>query len=659
MLSSATASDRSFTVPSPSFRTSPAFAEQRPSLHDSPRSSPHIGLENGTASPGSGKRDRSSVSNFKFPQVPASIDEISGSASASLTDRHRDALGRTLSPRPNESIKGPDQSNLATRILSPASINGTPRSSGEFYSMSNNSTETLASEYIAPENNRLLYRPAHSRQGSSLAPMKIPQAEVLMMGYGQIMGSFTLDGSLVNQNPFDEAKRKGIIGGQGGGGVVRSNSTKRDTGLLGSFGWGNIGESLGGLLGGNELSSIKETKGSTNARSIPILSTPQSILFVDLQLKPGESKSYTYSHPLPKGIPPTHKGRAIKISYNLVVGTQRAAKVTQQHQVHNADIPFRVLPSVNGKSIPLEYMDITLTSLGQGEILGHDLMSPHTILSNIALISSVDNPQKGGSSTAAGPSTNRLTSSSTDFIAYVESLLDKPHQNPNAGLLSPTEVESRSRTPMANEPSTMKESIDLAILRSNTATSSARGVNRFEITRSGERVAVIMLARPAYRLGETIPVAIDFQDSDVACYSLHATLETSEVIDPAIALRSKASIHRAATRIHASQTETTICAKKVLFNPMIPTSSTPEFITSAISLEWRLRFEFVTSRLGDAEEDEDIDDLMEEVARDERGVVKAAVQGLPCETFDVAVPLRVYGNPSAFDESTEAGDFPI
>ena len=659
MLSSATASDRSFTVPSPSFRTSPAFAEQRPSLHNSPRSSPHIGLENGTASPGSGKRDRSSVSNFKFPQVPASIDEISGSASASLTDRHRDALGRTLSPRPNESIKGPDQSNLATRILSPASINGTPRSSGEFYSMSNNSTETLASEYIAPENNRLLYRPAHSRQGSSLAPMKIPQAEVLMMGYGQIMGSFTLDGSLVNQNPFDEAKRKGIIGGQGGGGVVRSNSTKRDTGLLGSFGWGNIGESLGGLLGGNELSSIKETKGSTSARSIPILSTPQSILFVDLQLKPGESKSYTYSHPLPKGIPPTHKGRAIKISYNLVVGTQRAAKVTQQHQVHNADIPFRVLPSVNGKSIPLEYMDITLTSLGQGEILGHDLMSPHTILSNIALISSVDNPQKGGSSTAAGPSTNRSTSSSTDFIAYVESLLDKPHQNPNAGLLSPTEVESRSRTPMANEPSTVKESIDLAILRSNTATSSARGVNRFEITRSGERVAVIMLARPAYRLGETIPVAIDFQDSDVACYSLHATLETSEVIDPAIALRSKASIHRAATRIHASQTETTICAKKVLFNPMIPTSSTPEFITSAISLEWRLRFEFATSRLGDAEEDEDIDDLMEEVARDERGVVKAAVQGLPCETFDVAVPLRVYGNPSAFDESTEAGDFPI
>ena len=285
-------------------------------------------------------------------------------------------------------------------------------------------------------------------------------------------------------------------------------------------------------------------------------------------------------------------------------------------------------------------------------------MSPHTILSNIASISSVETSPSAGKSTKDGPSSNKPSSSSIEFLYYVESLLDKSHQN--SGLLSPTEPESRSRTPMANKLSTTKESVDLAILRSNIATSSARGVNRFEITRSGDRVAVIMLARPAYRLGETIPVAIDFQESDVSCYSLHATLESSEIIDPAIALRSKASIHRATRRIHASLFESAICAKKVLFNPMIPANSTPEFITSGISLEWRLRFEFVTSRLGDAEEsDEGVNDLMEEVARDERGSVKAAVQGLPCETFDVIVPVRVYGNTSGFDEKTEAGDFPI
>lgn len=286
-------------------------------------------------------------------------------------------------------------------------------------------------------------------------------------------------------------------------------------------------------------------------------------------------------------------------------------------------------------------------------------MSPRTILSNIASIASLDNLQQAGALKKDDSLTKMSSPSLTDFLSYVNSLLNKPHQNSDFGLLSPTEPSSRSHTPMGGEPGTMKESIDLAILKSNIANSSKQSTNRFKINRSGDRVAVIMLARPAYRLGEAVPVAVDFADSDVPCYALHATLESSEIIDPAIALRSKASIHRVTRRIHASQTECTVSAKKVLFNPTIPSTATPEFITSGISLEWSLRFVFVTSRLGDAEEsDESPDDLMDEVARDERGSVNAAVQVLLCESFDVTVPLRVYG-AVGFDEKTEAGDFPI
>ena len=287
-------------------------------------------------------------------------------------------------------------------------------------------------------------------------------------------------------------------------------------------------------------------------------------------------------------------------------------------------------------------------------------MSPHTILQNTASISSVDNVQKNVA-LPGGPSPLKVSnSSSTEFLSYVEKILDTRHLESGLGLLSPTDIDSRSHTPMSEEPSTMRESIDLAILRSNVATSSNRSANRFEITKSGERVAVILLARPAYRLGEAVPVAINFHESDVSCYSLHATLETSETIDPAIALRSKASIQRVTRRIHASQFESTISARQVLFNPVIPATSTPEFITSGINLEWKLRFEFVTSRVGDADElEEGIGGLMEEVARDERGIVQAAIQGLSCKTFDVTVPLRVYGATVGFDEKTEIGDFPI
>lgn len=286
-------------------------------------------------------------------------------------------------------------------------------------------------------------------------------------------------------------------------------------------------------------------------------------------------------------------------------------------------------------------------------------MSPHTILHNVASISSVEHVQIARA-IPKDPSPLKVSSPSPkEFLSYVENILETPRLT-GFGLLSPTEIDSQSHTPMSEEPSTMRESIDIAILRSNVATSSNRSANRFEITRSGERVAVILLARPAYRLGEAVPIAVDFQESSISCYSLHATLETAETIDPAIALRSKASVQRVTRRIHASHFESGISTRKVFFSPMIPTASTPEFITSGINLEWKLRFEFVTARLGGTEElEEETFGLMEEVARDERGSVHAAVQGLPCETFDVTVPLRVYGATAKFDEKTEAGNFPI
>ena len=287
-------------------------------------------------------------------------------------------------------------------------------------------------------------------------------------------------------------------------------------------------------------------------------------------------------------------------------------------------------------------------------------MSPHTLLSNSANVTSLETPLLIGKTSGTTARKPKQNSTSSDFSSYVQKLLEHQQEDATSGLLSPTDDETRSLSATVEQPSNVKECIDFAILTSNTSTSTNRSANRFEITRNGEKVAVIMLSRPAYRLGETVPIAIDFREVDVTCYSLRATLETSESIDPALALRSKASVQRVTRRVHASHHESTISSERVLFNPMIPTTATPEFITTGVNLEWNLRFEFVTEKSGAFDEfDEDFDGLMEEVAKDDRGTVKAAAQGLPCETFDVAVPLRVYGATSAFDENTESGSFPI
>lgn len=82
-----------------------------------------------------------------------------------------------------------------------------------------------------------------------------------MMGYAQVSGSFVLDGSLMQTSVFDEVKRKGVLGGQRGGGVVGIEAKKSEGswwGLGGGLGLGVSG--LTSILGGSNMSTIAEMK---------------------------------------------------------------------------------------------------------------------------------------------------------------------------------------------------------------------------------------------------------------------------------------------------------------------------------------------------------------------------------------------------------------
>jgi hypothetical protein len=474
-----------------------------------------------------------------------------------------------------------------------------------------------------------------------------------MMGYAQIQGSFTLDGSLVNLGPFEQVKRKAVVGGQGG--VIGVESSKRDSGLLRSFGWGNLSNSIGELLGAGELSTIKEMRGIASSKSIPLLSTPPSILFVDLKLAAGESKAYEYTFRLPRGLPPSHRGKAMKITYTLVVGTQRPGSAKEQ-QVRSVEIPFRVLGSVNS----------------YGEILGHDLMAPYVIMRDLAVVQTLTRTHSSRDlrkEQKIGPPPATMNS----FHTYVEQLLSRPRKGSNGGLLSPSAVHQSRRQSsysMSDDPSgaapTAKEAIDLAILRSNMTAEGQQASNRFEIARNGRRVGVVMLARPAYRVGEAVSMAVDFSEADIQCYAVHASLETAERVDPSLALRSEASVHRVTKKVYVSSSEATLFARRIVFSPTIPASATPEFLTSGVSLEWKIRLEFVVPAQSDerpVDEEGDEEDehqqlqgsshsrqsgphpLLEEISRDDRGgLILVAAENLPCESFDVSVPLRVYGS---------------
>ena len=313
-----------------------------------------------------GRRPQPPPFDFKFPAAPPEQQETRPALTPSPKSAERISPTRKLPSRDGTTANAPSHQQLS-RIISASSVNGSTRSSGEF---SDHSTETLASEYTnySVQGGRPPPPVRHGRHYSSVVTSSIKPngSQALLMGYAQISASFTVDGSLVNQSVFDEVKRKGVVGGQTGTGGLpgrpssaSSERSRKGGGFWGAFKWGAIEESINGFLSNNELDGLREMRGVSSSRSIPLLSTPQSLLFVDLRLAPGEEQSFSFSFALPKGLPASHKGKAIKISYNLVIGTQRPSAPNESQRVNRINIPFRVYSGVNGKSASRHVLRIT------------------------------------------------------------------------------------------------------------------------------------------------------------------------------------------------------------------------------------------------------------------------------------------------------------
>lgn len=472
-----------------------------------------------------------------------------------------------------------------------------------------------------PQITSSLMRQNHSRDPQQ---RRNPQATNLLMGYAHLNATFTLDGSLVDHSQFEEVKKKGFLGGQGGGGVVGVNKARPTNSFLGGFNFNTIGESLNNLVGADNLSSVKEMNAVTNSRSIPLLSTPQSLLFVDVRLEPGEERSYSFACTLPRGMPSSYRGKSIKISYNILVGVQGIPGHRDVHKVRQISVPVRVFSGVDS----------------DGELLGHDLMQPHVVLRDIARTQSIGLTEEHEKPLLAS---SRKNGSADDFLKYVDTLLDRNRRRQSSS--GTMDIMAGGGDLPGASPTV--QAINRAILFSNQSSSNNESSsNRFEISRAGLRVAVIMIDRSLHRLGETVTAVIDFSERDVSCASLHATLETTEKVTPSLAVRSAASINRVTRRVYAAHSDNVLFSTRAVFAPTIPTGAAPTFVTSGVSLEWSLRFEFGTLKAveQDGGEINHEPELFEDDVKDERGVVSIAVERLACETFEVVIPITVYGD---------------
>ncbi|CAG8514810.1 9696_t:CDS:10 [Paraglomus brasilianum] len=464
-----------------------------------------------------------------------------------------------------------------------------PRSSVDYLSVTSPEWSTNGSLMDYKRQSR---RPSIITRCSS-SPSLTQKYETLLWGFAQIVGVFVVDGSLMKAYEFEPLKLKNMYGPGGGMG--------------GAVGGGMLGIFTPTAMGMSTLADMQER---ADNKSIPVFSTPPSILFIDVHLAPGETRTYSYETRLPADLPPTHKGKAIKFQYNLIIGTHRGGMNHQSHIVH---LPFRVFNYVSEDGARPMY----------------DLMNPVIISKDEAIVTCLDdNPKENKPAIKKG--TNKA-----EFIEYVDQLVRSlaNDSTSNGDVEDNARSESDSFVHVERELKSCTNTV--AILSKNMRKAT------YDICKNNARVAQLCLLKTTYQLGDVVTGVINFNDALIQSYQVSITLESNEQIEASIAARPQHHINKITRKVHGEHHEFCLYTRRISFAIPIPTNGTPDFTTTAVKLHWGLRLEFITG-------DKNTSPLLS-LNTDERHLYLQAVPDVSVETFDCLVPIKVY--PTSYESA--------
>lgn len=658
-----------------------AFASPRIPSH-------HVNIEAVNASPGGSRIPSTSsrrVSDVIGPKHPHSRKKSVAQVQAEDLSATFEVEGAS----PGSVTPNGVSSNVTTPRQSMDFRNNRP-GADSFYNLGENSTmESVLREDLTQFSrmgpNGTSISPSQSSSGGQVSAQENrdqtarSDIENVLWTFAQFGGQFQVDESLIKPGEFEQVKQRlaGLIGGgiatQLGGQLGHNGPTAIGGGELGapseglegeerksSEGWGSYLRNVLSSGAGSKNSSIApqhRRKGSTlldtrqktlSSRSIPILSNPPSMIAVDLELAPGQSRSYTFRVPLPPDLPPSYVGRAISFSYTLTLGTNRLSRnkrgiVEQKSRL--VRIPMRVYNHINISGMTVFY-DLTNPIVNQRD--ESIVKGEEGDLENAALLNPIRRPN--GPLTRESDLRRKRRSSRADAVAdkallsYADELL---RTCKDEGELSdddvPTDVEvatimaqkQRMQDLVRTSPNSMRAHLALPItdgfsLKGHSAKQVHRGhrdssqaglgiltedddlpknssqavelLSRnsqkisYDISKDGRIAAILTLVKSKYRLGDTVTgvVTINSADSIARVVRIAALLETHEEIESTLATLPSARSQRITRTVHASFHDSTLDAGQACFSLPIPSGATPNFDTSAVRLIWTVRLAFLT-----------------------------------------------------------------
>ncbi|KAI5997709.1 Rgp1-domain-containing protein [Pisolithus marmoratus] len=343
-------------------------------------------------------------------------------------------------------------------------------------------------------------------------------------------------------------------------------------------------------LSANGLNDVEEENIDLEM-PLPTFEVQPAMLAVDLSLAPGESRTYTYSLMLPANLPPTFRGRSLKFSYELIVGTCRASASAMRSSSSlgptGANSVSRVM------KVPIRVYNHVAVSATPGP---YDLLWPVTRQRTITKFTPkvVDGPLKDASGTTKGsaPLPAKVNSRSLDEIReYGRRLLETLDPGSTSGA-TPQSVDAGD---LDREIESENGSLTGCREAVEILTRNPRKVS-YDVNKDGIKVAVLTFPKSAYRLGETVLGVVELNEvrSRARVLSLSALLEAQERLPGPI---STAGNVRHMRRVHAEHHSSCVASTlRTTFSLDIPSDASPAFQVQigeeqqgAGGLSWRVK----------------------------------------------------------------------
>ncbi|KAI0697183.1 Rgp1-domain-containing protein [Cytidiella melzeri] len=345
-------------------------------------------------------------------------------------------------------------------------------------------------------------------------------------------------------------------------------------------------------------SEEEDTDGDT---PLPTFEVRPSMLAIDLNLSPGESRSYTYELDLPHNLPPSYRGRALKLSYEFVTGICRAsssASAGPESHSRVMKVPIRVYNNVAIGS-PVATYDLLWPTAARNGV-------PSPQGSSTAVVTELRNSlKKYLLLSGLSPKLDRTRTAESvrmyarDLILHADSLgrLDD----------APSYLSSEFRAAQNLHGDDMHFQGDISCREAVEVLTRNPKKLSFDVNKDGIKVAVLTFTKSAYRLGETVlgVVELNSRASRARVLKLSALLEAHESLPTCLA-PPPPSTSRQMRRIHAEHHSSFMTSTmRTTFSLDIPPDASPTFRIAVPSyasggssyggLEWKVRINLLVA----------------------------------------------------------------